>query len=262
MDFFAKYSGVNFQALLAKAVAPAKARPVAPAVEPPVVVPVDAPIRPSSVPVSAPREPEPAGHYAQAASLVPRPPLLPPPVAKLQITVEPKAIHPPLAPAKAMLIPHPPLVPPPIHLQTPKVVPAKAQPKVSAMQPPRPDVVPAMQPPRSKVAAVPRSSLDDVAPEQKRMAETDDLEYFKRRLKNQYRAGRNRTFYDVLNRLGPEAAAPLYVPKTSGQGFYASTASSSKAPAVTGEPAATGAGSGGTSSSSKAAVASRSRPAE
>jgi hypothetical protein len=246
MDFFAKYSGVNFQALLAKAVAPAKARPVAPA-EPPVVVPVAAPIRPSSVPVSAPREPEPAGHYAKAASLVPkppssppplvpRPPSSPPPVAKLQITLEPKA-H-PLAPAQAKQLPHPPLHPPPGYIQG-------FAPKAHSLSG--------------------RSSLDDVAPvppERKRKQDEAELDYFKRRLKNQYRAGRNRTFYDVLNRLGAEAAAPLYVPRTAGQNVYASTASSSKAPAVTGEPAATGAGSGGTSSSSKAAVASRSRPAE
>jgi hypothetical protein len=42
-----------------------------------------------------------------------------------------------------------------------------------------------------------------------------EVDYLRRRLHNSQRAGRNRTYYDVLNRLGPAEAAKYWVPRSS-----------------------------------------------
>jgi hypothetical protein len=44
-----------------------------------------------------------------------------------------------------------------------------------------------------------------------------EFDYFKRRLHNTQRAGRNRLYYEVLNRAGPTEAAKYWAPKPDKQ---------------------------------------------
>jgi len=118
--------------------------------------------------------------------------------------------------------PHEPKGPPPVHLQ-------KQGPQALKYPPPR------------QVLASSSSSSSrpfvGVAPDE---ADRDEeLAYLRRRLHNQYRAGRNKTYYAVLHKLGAEAARLFYVPKEV-VAKYVGPAEGVYAQSATGPPLPTG----------------------
>ena len=93
--------------------------------------------------------------------------------------------------------------------------------------------VPMRPPPKAQPVAAPAAGP---APKLNRMPETvpkkrsaeepveTDLQYFKRRLHNSQRSGRNRLYYQVLNMYGSDAAAKYWVEPPQGKGGSSSSA--------------------------------------
>lgn len=108
----------------------------------------------------------------------------------------------------------------------------------ASSQPPAPKPMPTPKPapssaPSSVPSAVPSSAPSSapskqekdwqaVAPKHQRAVdeEAEEIRDLKRRLHNSQRGGRNRTYYEVMKRFGPEAAAKFWVskPKTGAAG--------------------------------------------